>query len=84
MTSLASFNDLMFLMCQQISNSQTHLTNFFGLAAYFSLQLDKSNTYGFQMGLPIIFFFKCIKVSVVSISIWLLLFLFYFILLVAS
>ena len=29
------------LMRQQISNSQTHLTDFFGLAAYFTLTLDK-------------------------------------------
>ncbi len=29
------------LMRQQISNSQTHLTDFFGLTAYFILSLDK-------------------------------------------
>lgn len=33
MTLLAFLNDLMLVMCQQISNS--HLTDFLGLAAYF-------------------------------------------------
>lgn len=31
-------------MRQQISNSQAHLTDFFGLAAYFILSLDKCST----------------------------------------
>lgn len=42
MTLLALLNDLMLLTCQQISNSQTHLTDSFGLPAYFSSHLDKS------------------------------------------
>lgn len=39
MTLLALLNDLMPLMRQHISNSQTHLTNFFGLVAYFIFKL---------------------------------------------
>lgn len=39
MTLLAFLNDLMPLMRQHILNSQTHLTHFFGLAAYFIFKL---------------------------------------------
>lgn len=44
MILMTLLNDLMLLMRQQISNSQTHLTDFFGLAAYFILSLDKCST----------------------------------------
>ena len=58
MTSLALLNDLMPLMRRHISNSRTHLTDFFGLPAYFMWSLDKCST---DVGVKSVF--QCFEVD---------------------
>lgn len=45
MTSLVIFNDLMHFISRQISNRQTHFSDFFGRAAYFISHLDSTSAY---------------------------------------